>query len=123
MSAPVGFPPRVVDLIWTRDKGCCARCGRGLVRERRGVDWAIHHRCPRGAGGAGKKVPWVNQAANGVLLCNDCHTAVERDRAAARVVGWLISRLSKTARARDIAIPHALHGVVYLDDDGGWTRA
>ncbi|MDF2555768.1 MAG: hypothetical protein K0R60_1663 [Microbacterium sp.] len=122
MSAPVGFPPRVVDLIWTRDKGSCACCGRGLVRERRGIDWAIHHRCPRGAGGAGKRATWVNRAANGVLLCNDCHARIEANRRHARTLGWLVSRLGSD-RSRDIAIPHALLGAVYLDDDGGWTSA
>lgn len=122
MSAPVGFPPSVVELIWKRDRGCCARCGLGLVRERRGETWAIHHRAPRGTGGAGKRATWVNRAPNGVCLCNTCHAEVERDRAAARVVGWLVSRLSQH-RPRDLAIPHAIHGVVYLDDDGGWTRA
>lgn len=122
MTRDTGFPADVVELIWDRDKGSCARCGRGLVRERRGVDWAIHHRAPRGVGGAGKKAAWVNRASNGVCLCTDCHNAVERDRAAASIVGWLVSRLS-TDRPTDIAICHALHGVVYLDDDGGVTRA
>ena len=77
---------------------------------------------PRSAGGAGKRAQWVNRASNGVCLCNDCHAAVEKDRAFARDVGWLVSRISIT-RPVDIAIPHILHGVVYLDDDGGVTRA
>lgn len=122
MSAQTGFAPAVVEKIWTRDRGCCARCGKGLVRERRGIDWAIHHRAPRGQGGAGVKAAWVNRAANGVCLCNDCHRAVEAARSLARAVGWLVSRLSPT-RPCDVAIPHALLGVVYLDDDGGWEAA
>ena len=89
MTRKVGFPPVVADAIFDRDRGCCARCGKGLSRARRGVDWAIHHRRPRGAGGAGKRSPWVNLPGNGVCLCNDCHEWVEKPRASAIVTGWL----------------------------------
>lgn len=122
MSRETGFLPTVVDLIWRRDRGCCARCGRGLVFERRGVDWAIHHRCPRGAGGVGKRAAWVNGAANGVVLCTGCHEWVESNRKLARADGWLLSRLG-VDRASDVAIPHALHGLVWIDDEGGVRTA
>lgn len=117
-----GFPPAVADDIWRRDRGCCARCGRGLVRERRGDTWAIHHREPRGRGGAGRARWWVNLAANGVLLCARCHDEVESDRAAAIAAGWLVSALGIT-RPDKITIPHALHGSVRLDNRGGWELA
>lgn len=120
MSAEKGFAQHVVDLIWARDRGRCARCARGLHPLRRGIDWAIHHRAPRGRGGAGVKAPWVNEPANGVCLCTTCHNDVESDRKVALVQGWLVSRLS-IIRPSAIAIDHALHGLVYLDNDGGFT--
>jgi len=114
-----GFPAAVVDLIWDRDKGSCARCGRGLARYRRGSDWAIHHRRPRGIGGSGKRSPWVNLPANGVCLCTGCHEWVEANRRDAIAAGWLVSALG-TARPTDIPVAHALHGFVRLDDAGDW---
>lgn len=112
-----GFPATVVELIWLRDKGCCARCGKGLIRYRRGEDWAIHHRSPRGMGGAGTKDIAVNLASNGVILCTACHEWVEKHRDEARDQGWLVSRLSRT-RPREIAVLHVLHGLVRLTDNG-----
>ena len=122
MSRSTGFTPDVVDQIWDRDGGCCARCGTGLSRARRGVDWAIHHREPRGRGGAGKRRWWVNLPANGVLLCNACHDWVEKHRADALDMGWLVSAL-RVDRPADVPVVHARLGHVRLDNDGGWELA
>lgn len=118
MSTATGFPSHVVQLIWQRDRGCCARCGRGVSWERRGDDWAIHHRSPRGMGST--KRPWVNRAANGVLLCNACHDQVESERAAAKLDGFLVSKFGQVESC-ETRIRHALYGWVYLDDEGGVT--
>lgn len=122
MSRDTGFPADVVELIWERDKGGCARCGRGLIRANRGLDWAIHHREPRGRGGAGKRRTWVNLPANGVLLCSACHDWVEANRADAIDTGWLVSALGRR-RPVDVAIQHARHGLVHLDNQGEWELA
>jgi len=117
-----GFTPLVVSQIWERDRGCCARCGLGLVRERRGDDWAIHHREPRGRGGAGRKRWWVNLPSNGVLLCTACHVAVESDHAEATAAGFIVSALG-VVRPHAARIVHALLGPVFLTNAGGWESA
>jgi hypothetical protein len=123
VSVRGGFPADVVDMIWRRDRGSCARCGRGLIRERRVADWAIHHREPRGKGGTtGRVREWVNRAANGVCLCNTCHDWIEANRTEAIRAGWLVSAL-RVLRPVDVPIPHAILGRVQLDDDGGWEKA
>jgi len=118
MSAKPGFPPHVVQLIWERDRQSCARCGRGLIWDRRGQDWAVHHRRPRGSGGT--SIPWVNRAANGVLLCTGCHNSIEVNRFDATLTGFLVPRLGKL-EACDVPIAHAFYGRAYLDDEGGVT--
>lgn len=117
-----GFAPAVVDRIWTRDQGCCARCGRALRREGRGVEWSVHHRCPRSTGGTRRL--WVNEAANGVLLCGSatspegCHNAVESNRDQGRAQGFLVSANGRL-RADEVAVRHVLYGLVLLTD-AGW---
>jgi 5-methylcytosine-specific restriction protein A len=113
-----GFSPRVVALILQRDGGHCARCDRHVEHGIRGLDWDLHHRMPRGMGGT--RNTWVNEAANGVTLCRECHNYVERNRADATDMGWLISRLGRE-RPTDKAILHARLGYGLLTDDGGFT--
>ena len=114
-----GFSPAVVERIWTRDQGCCARCGRSLRREARGVEWSVHHRCPRSSGGTRRS--WVGEAANGVLLCGTgttgCHGVVEREREQARADGWLVSANGRLL-ADEVAVRHVLFGLVLLTDEG-----
>lgn len=116
-----GFTADVVELIWERDRGACARCGRGLVRSRRGEDWAVHHREPRGRGGAGRKRWWVNLPCNGVLLCTECHVEVEKKRAEAVEAGFIVSALG-IVRPHRVPIIHATHGRVWLDSRGGFSE-
>lgn len=127
------FPPAVVELIWKRDRGKCAMCGRGLVRELRGEPghsggWSIQHREARGAGGDRRgRRPWLTQAANGVLMCGDgvtgCHGEVEtRERKKGMTAGFVVSALGMM-RPEDVPIQHVLHGLVRLDNDGGFESA
>lgn len=118
-----GFTAETVELIQTRDRGECVRCG-GTIRGERGRAWSIHHRCPRSMGGTNRV--WVNQAANGVLLCGSgttgCHGWIERNRQAAFDAGFLVSAMG-FATAETTVIRHAAHGLVLLDNDGGWVPA
>lgn len=115
------FSKQVEGMIVARDQGECVSCGKHVVHLNRGWAWSIHHRRPRGTGGT--KLAWVDQAANGIILCGSgttgCHGWVEKNRRASIDAGFLISALGLST-GEDIAIHHQLHGLVYLDNAGGW---
>lgn len=114
--------PVTVALVIRRDLGRCARCGRLVIHGVRGIDWSVHHRRPRGSGGT--SLTWVNLAGNLVLLCGSgvtlCHGWVESHRDIARRHGFLVA-LNGRDIASAVAIKHAVHGLVKLDDAGGYT--
>ena len=118
-----GFSKPVAALIVARDLGCCARCGAHVAHLERGFAWSIHHRRPRGMGGAG--ADWINEAANGLALCGSgttgCHGWVEQHRDEAVAQGYLIRR--GIQQAEDVAIQHHTLGLVYLTNSGGWVPA
>ncbi len=103
------FSAATVDLIWSRDNGCCVICGVGLWREDRGNSWSIHHRVPRGMGGS--KLRWIGQASNGLTLCGTgttgCHGDVESNRDVAYKKGWLVRR---HGILKPTAVPVEYHG-------------
>lgn len=117
------FSVDTVFLIVTRDDRRCAACGEQVHGER-GRDWSVHHRKPRGMGGS--KDPAVSSPANGVILCGSgttgCHGEVEQRRENAMAEGFLISRNGVQVPS-EVPIEHAVHGLVRLDDDGGFTLA
>lgn len=119
MTRSTGPSKRTVELVWTRDRGSCARCGRGLRYEDRGFSWSIHHRVGRGMGGT--KQPWVNLPAALVTVCGSgvtgCHRDIEIDREAAYDAGWLVRRHG-TLKPAQIPVQHHTHGFVYLTDTG-----
>lgn len=113
-----GFPPWVAEVIVERDGGCCARCGLAVTHLERGFAWSIHHRRPRKSGG--NRDAWINETANGVVLCTACHTKIESDRGIAYDTGWLI-RMG-IQRPDTTPLVHARFGYVYLDNQGGYER-
>lgn len=123
MSTPAAFSPAVVDLITTRDQMCCAWCGKP-VHGQRGIDWSIHHRCPRSSGGTRRL--WVGGAANGVVVHGHgsagCHGEIESSRDEARARGFLVSAIGRLTAA-EVEIVHAVLGTVWLEDDGTWYPA
>lgn len=117
------FTDATVDLIFTRAKSRCERCGKHLDRDYgRGLLWSIHHREPKGMGG-GKKSFWLAWPSNGLLLCghgtSGCHGHVERFRAEAQDEGFLVGRNTVT-RAHEKPLKHHLYGWVLLDTEGGY---
>ena len=118
---PTGPTLATVHQVWTRDEGCCARCGSAITGTR-GIDWSVHHRAPRSMGGS--KRAWINSPANLVILdgsgVTGCHGWVERNRDAARDAGFLISA-NGTLTASQVLIEHAIHSAVYLCEDGTTT--
>jgi len=113
------FSPAVFARIWDRDQGRCARCGVPLSPNARGFEWSVHHRCPRSSGGTRRL--WVNEAANGLLLCGTgttgCHGRVESYRAKATAEGFLVSANGRLT-AEEVGVRHVLHGLVLLTDEG-----
>ena len=112
---------KVFDLVWSRDRGSCVRCGCELVGAR-GLSWSVHHRRPRGSGGTSLK--WVNLPGNLILLCGSgttgCHGWIESHRAFARASGFLV-RLNGDQLPTTVPVHHSVHGLVLLDDMGGVT--
>ena len=60
------FSSAVIDAVWLRQKGRCAKCGKKLVRvnQDRGIEgaWHAHHRLPTHVDG-------VDSIYNCVILC------------------------------------------------------
>lgn len=100
-----------------RDQGRCASCGLNIVGER-SRDWSLHHR--RAAGMGGDRQAISHGTANLVLLhgCGVtlCHGHVESNRTESYDLGLLVHRSDSPD---EIAIEHAVHGLVLLDNDGG----
>lgn len=80
-----------VEAVLSRAGRQCEACG-ATVGDRRGVDFSIHHRRPRGMGGT----QWfgANLTSNLMLLCGTgttgCHGYVESHRTASIACGWLV---------------------------------
>lgn len=114
------FTPAVIADIWKRDRGRCAWCGKPIPPgAERGWGWVIHHRQPRGSGGS-PKLAYVGYASNGVLLHARCHDHIERFRAEAFDVGFIVSRIGIT-RPHEAPIKHAVYGWALLDTEGGYA--
>jgi hypothetical protein len=108
-----------VGKVWRREDGRCARCGFPITGDR-GQGWSIHHRAPRGSGGA-KHVGWMNLPSNLLLLCGSgttgCHGWVEAHRQDALDLGFLVLRNGRLLPG-DVPVHHATLGLVLLTDDG-----
>lgn len=108
-----------LELVQERDQGRCASCGLNIVGER-GRDWSLHHRRPAQMGG--DRNPVSHGPANLLLLHGSgvdvCHGYVESHREESYDLGLLVRRADDP---RTVAVEHAVHGPVFLDEFGGWT--
>lgn len=112
-----GPTAEVVQLVWDRDFGGCAYCARPISGVR-GFDWSVQHRMARKDGGSRRS--FINQPGNLVLLHGHgsvgCHFRVESDGL------WSTEHGFKVREGRwlpaEVGIEHAIHGHVYLSDDG-----
>lgn len=68
-------------------------------------------------GGTGRD--WVNLPGNLIPLHTSCHLFVESNRQWATNAGFLVSA-NGILTATQIAIEHAVHGVIFLGDNGGF---
>ncbi len=104
-----------------RDFGRCGWCGRDIdPASTRGFDWSVSHRRPRRAGGDPR--PETNLPGNLVLVHGHalslCHLEIEDRRSESLDRGHLLHDVDVPCLR---AIDHAVHGWVYLTDDGDWS--
>lgn len=110
LGAPVNrdaVPEPTRTLVVARAHGRCERCGVRRVAD-------LHHRRPRGMGGA-RHDPLRHRVSCLVLLCRACHDWIEHNRAEATDGGWLVSHWDDTATT---PLRTFLGGPVLLADDG-----
>lgn len=92
-SRNTGPSSDVVTAVLERASWSCEACGKPLG-DRRGEDWSVQHRVPRGSGGS--RQAWLNRPSNLMILCGSattpgsCHEFAENRRVAAIAAGWLI---------------------------------
>lgn len=115
------FSDAVIDLIFERAQSRCELCGVGIHRhEGRGYWWSVHHREPKGMGGAARS-PYLGLASNGLLLCGSgttgCHGWVEAHRDDALALGLLVLR-NGALRPEEVPVHTYLRGKVLHDAYG-----
>ena len=111
MSRRTGFTAKQVALLRVRDDNRCAWTGETSDR------LIPQHRANRGAGGS----KLANRLSNGVLLDSLINGQIEAD---ATLQAEAVRRGVKVSRYADpllTPVLHAVHGWVFLDDDGGFT--
>lgn len=115
------FTAEVVDQVFARDHGCCAKCGRQWDRDYgRGQlgGWDMQHRMARGKGGS-KKNAAVGDVSAAIILCRTCHHDIEvKHRVDAFAQGFAVSRIG-IRQPWEVPIKHAVHGWCLLTRSGG----
>lgn len=85
---------------------------------------AEHHRRNRGSGGS--RNPAINLPSNLLLVCGTpttlCHGWIGNHPAEAMDLGFSVSTNGRIAPSA-VRVKHAVHGLIYLLDDGGWLPA
>lgn len=110
-----GFTPDQRRAALLRNNGLCEVCGAALATD-------VHHRQPRGMGGAHReRAARVNALSNALALCRGCHSRVEGDRATATAHGWLVPRNESPAATPALLNVWLGHGPVLLGDDATYT--
>lgn len=118
-NASTGPTDEIVEAALERAGFSCMICDH-MLGDRRGTDWCVQHRRPRGKGGT--RWPGVNLLSNLGILCGSattgCHGEVESRRADALDDGWLVKWPGDPA-----TISLLLHRErwVYLTNDGHYS--
>jgi len=109
------------ELVLERDIWCCVVCGRHLGEH--GAN--LHHRRNRGSGGSSD--PAINRPPNLITVCGSgttgCHGGLtQNDRREENLDAGYVVSLNSTDDPANVPVQHALYGLVYLTDDGGWSH-
>lgn len=110
-----GFTPEQRADALARNHGLCEACGTARATD-------VHHRQPRGMGGArGARAARVNRLSNALALCRVCHDYAERNRPEAEARGWLVPRHEDPADTPALLNVWLGRGPVLLGDDATYT--
>jgi len=120
-SRSTGPSSDVVTAILERAGYSCEGCLSPLG-DRRGEDWSVHHRVPRGMGGT--RWAGANRPPNLLILCGSgttgCHGFAESHRGPAVAAGWLVQ--SRTD-PRSVAVLIGGELWTYLGDDAEYAES
>ena len=110
-----GVGKKVAELVIERDDGKCFAQVTHHNWARRGEQ--IHHRKPRRMGGS--TAPGINEAANLIYVCANCHVWIELHRESSYLHGYLVN-----AHDDPKTVPILRYGqvAVLLDNQGGYTE-
>lgn len=110
----------VKDIVDERDDWTCAFCGNSVF----GRPFSRQHRVARGMGGTSN--PALNRPSNIVLLCGSatspggCHLLCEQRNERMHELGFWLKNHEDPAK---VPLAHAVHGWVFLADDGSVVDA
>ena len=103
------------DLVMERDDWRCVACSKVVLNQ----PYSLQHRQARGMGGTSD--PAANSPVNLIVLCgtatspDGCHFWCEERNTEARDLGYWVPSWEDPAT---VPVHHAVHGLVYLTDDG-----
>lgn len=113
-AANTGPDRPTVDCVLERDGHSCVVCS-GALHGQRGIDWSVHHRKLRSQGGDNRPSNLVSVCGHGTA---GCHGDIHAAPAKAEEAGWIVKRDEDPTQK---LIAHALHGYVFLGNDGSWS--
>lgn len=108
------------ETVLERDDWRCVACSKVVLNQ----PYSLQHRVARQMGGTSD--PASNSPVNLITLCGSattpdgCHLWCEQRSGEASDLGYWMPSWRNPA---DVPVHHALHGLVYLTDDGGWRAA
>lgn len=110
-KAPARFTAAAKAVMDARSGGTCEICGQRRIAEH-------HHRGATSMGGS--RIEWVNQPANGLAVCHECHMRAEgtltgSSRRVSKDNGWLVSR-NGLLRAEEVPVLYRGRWVNLTDD-------
>ncbi len=104
-----GFTKKQIALITERDGGVCAWTGIDTGR------LIVQHRANRGMGGRKS----MNRLSNGILLDSILNGLIESHPYYQAEAIHRGIKISGFADPLEVPVQHVVHGLVYIDDEGG----